>query len=216
MNKRRLLAFALASMVAAGAQAQTFPDKPVKVILPFPTGTGPDTVMRLVGERLAKIWGQQVVIENRAGANGWLAMGAAKAAAADGYTLLQTDAPPIAVAPYLWKKLPYDPNKDFEPIAGLYRTYYFVTVAADSKWNSVADLIAAAKVEPGKLTFGSSGNGGNLHLGRRDDGAGRRRQDDAHSVQGKRRRSTCRSTPATSAGPWAPHRPRCRCSRPTG
>ena len=165
MNKRSLLAFALASMVATGAQAQTYPDKPVKVILPFPTGTGPDTVMRMVGERLGRLWGQQVIIENRAGANGWLAMDAAKRAPADGYTLLQADAPPMTVSPFLWKKLPYDPNKDFEPLAGLYRTHYFVVVAADSKWNTVGDLVAAAKAEPGKLTFGSSGNGGNLHLG---------------------------------------------------
>jgi tripartite-type tricarboxylate transporter receptor subunit TctC len=165
VNKRSFLTVAVACLMAAGAHAQSFPDKPVKIILPFPTGTGPDTVMRLVGERLAKIWGQQVIIENRAGANGWLAMGAAKSAAPDGYTLLQSDAPPMTVAPFLWKKLPYDPVKDFEPIAGLYRTYYFVTVAADSKWNTVGDLIAAAKANPGKLTYGSSGNGGNLHLG---------------------------------------------------
>ena len=165
MNKRSFLTVAAACMMAVGVQAQTFPDKPVKIILPFPTGTGPDTVMRLVGERLAKIWGQQVIIENRAGANGWLAMEAAKRSAPDGYTLLQTDAPPMTVAPHLWKKLPYDPAKDFEPIAGLYRTYYFVTVAAESKWNSVGDLIAEAKANPDKLTYGSSGNGGNLHLG---------------------------------------------------
>ena len=159
------MAMALASLLATGAQAQTFPDKPVRIILPFPTGTGPDTVMRLVGDRLSKMWGQQVVVENRAGANGWLAMEAAKRAAPDGYTLLQSDAPPMTVAQYLWKKLPYDAAKDFEPVAGLYRTYYFVTVAADAKWNSVGDMIAAAKASPGKLNYGSSGMGGNLHLG---------------------------------------------------
>jgi tripartite-type tricarboxylate transporter receptor subunit TctC len=152
-------------MVTAGVHAQTFPDKPVKVILPFPTGTGPDTVMRLVGERLARHWGQQVIVENRAGANGWLAIDAAKRAPADGYTLVQLDAPPITAAPHLWKKLPYDPAKDFEPIAGMYRTYYFVTVAADSKWKTVGDLIATAKAKPGALNYGSSGMGGNLHLG---------------------------------------------------
>ena len=117
MNKRSFLVIAAACVLAAGAQAQTFPDKPVKIIMPFPTGTGPDTVMRLVGERLSKMWGQQVIIENRPGANGWLAMEAAKRAAPDGYTLLQADAPPMTVAQYLWKKLPYDPVKDFEPIA---------------------------------------------------------------------------------------------------
>ncbi|MCW5666248.1 MAG: tripartite tricarboxylate transporter substrate binding protein [Piscinibacter sp.] len=165
MFKRAFLALALSLALVPAARSQTWPDKPVKVILPFPTGTGPNTVMRLVAERLARIWGQQVIIENRAGANGWIAMEAAKRAAPDGYTLLQADAPPITVAPHLWKKLPYDPVKDFEPVAGLYRTYYFVTVAADSKWNTVGELVAAAKANPGGLSYGSSGNGGNLHLG---------------------------------------------------
>ena len=168
MNKRLFVvsAFAaLATLLAGGVHAQTFPDKPVKIILPFPTGTGPDTVMRLVGERLARIWGQQVIVDNRAGANGWLAMDAAKRSPADGYTLVQVDAPLITVAPHLWKKLPYDPVKDFEPISPMYRTYYFVTVAADSKWNTVGDLINAAKAKPDTLTYGSSGMGGNIHLG---------------------------------------------------
>ena len=165
MKIRSLAALAMTLVFSLGAHAQTYPDKPVKIILPFPTGTGPDTVMRLVAERLAKIWGQQVIIDNRAGANGWLAMEAAKRSPADGYTLLQSDAPPLTVAPHLWKKLPYDPVKDFEPISGLYRTYYFVTVAADSKWNTVGDLIQAAKAKPEALNYGSSGVGGNLHLG---------------------------------------------------
>jgi tripartite-type tricarboxylate transporter receptor subunit TctC len=165
VHKRSFLTLALATLLCAGAQAQTFPDKPVKVILPFPTGTGPDTVMRMVGEQLSKMWGQQVIIENRTGANGWIAIEAAKRAAPDGYTLLQVDATAISVAPHLWKKLPYDPVKDFEPVSGMYRTYYFVTVAADSKWKTVGDLIAEAKANPGKLNYGSSGNGGNIHLG---------------------------------------------------
>lgn len=165
MFQRALTALLIACGALGSAQAQTFPDRPVKVILPFPTGTGPDTVMRMVGERLTRIWGQQVIIENRAGANGWLALEAAKRAAPDGYTLIQADAPPMTIAPMLWKKLPYDPVKDFEPVAGMYRTYYFVTVAADSKWNTVGDLIAAAKSTPGGLNYGSSGNGGNIHLG---------------------------------------------------
>ena len=165
MNKRSFLAISLAVMAAGGAQAQGFPDKPVKVLLPFPAGTGPDTVMRLVGERLARLWGQQVVIENRPGANGWLAMEAAKRSPADGYTLVQVDAPLITVAPHLWKKLPYDPIKDVEPVATMYRTYYFVAVAADSKWNTVGDLVNAAKAKPDSLSYGSSGMGGNIHLG---------------------------------------------------
>jgi tripartite-type tricarboxylate transporter receptor subunit TctC len=165
MKTKLLLAAAFAGLFAVGAGAQTYPDKPVKIIMPFPTATGPDTVMRLMGERLTKIWGQQVIIENKPGGNGWIAMEAAKRAAPDGYTLLQADAPPMVTAPSLWKKLPYDPVKDFDPVAGLYRTYYFITVAADSKWNNVADLINAAKAKPGDLTYGSSGVGGNLHIG---------------------------------------------------
>lgn len=160
-----LLAAAFAGLFSIGAAAQTYPDRPVKIIMPFPTGTGPDTVMRLAGERLTKIWGQQVIIENRPGGNGWIAMEAARRAAPDGYTLLQSDAPPMTVSPWLFKKLPYDPVKDFDAVASLYRTYYFVTVAGNSKWNNVADLINAAKAKPGDLTYGSSGVGGNLHLG---------------------------------------------------
>lgn len=165
MNKAVILAALLVSSVATGVHAQTFPGRPVKVILPFPTGTGPDTVMRLVGERLTRIWGQQVVVENKPGGNGWIAMDAAKRAAPDGYTLVQADAPPMTLQPHLFKKLPFDPTKDFEPIGGLYRTYYYVTVAADSKWKNVGELIEAAKAKPGAITYGSSGNGGNLHLG---------------------------------------------------
>src|SRR6478735_8013222 len=123
MKARLFLATALACLVTSGVSAQTYPDKPVKVILPFPAATGPDTVMRLVGERLTKIWGQQVIIENRPGGNGWIAMEAAKRSPADGYTLLEADAPPMTTAPALWKKLPYDPVKDFDPVATLYRTY---------------------------------------------------------------------------------------------
>lgn len=114
-----LAAAAIACLLATSIPAQTFPDKPVKVILPFPTGTGPDTIMRLVGERLSRIWGQQLVVENRPGGNGWIAMEAAKRAAPDGYTLLQVDAAPMTSAPYLFKKLPYDPVKDFDPVASL-------------------------------------------------------------------------------------------------
>jgi tripartite-type tricarboxylate transporter receptor subunit TctC len=165
MKKVLILAAALIATVTTGVSAQNFPDKPVRIILPFPTATGPDTVMRLVGERLATIWGQQVVVENRPGGNGFIAMDAAKRATPDGYTLVQADAPPMTMQPYLFKKLPFDPVKDFEPVSGLFRGYFYVTVAADSKWNTVGDLIAAAKAKPGSLNYGSSGSGGNLHMG---------------------------------------------------
>src|SRR6478735_8639400 len=131
MKARLFLAAALACLLTASVNAQTYPDKPVKVILPFPAATGPDTVMRLVGERLGKIWGQQVIVENRPGGNGWIAMEAAKRAPADGYTLMQVDASQMTAHPHLFKKMPIDPATDYEPIAPLYRTYYYVAVAAD-------------------------------------------------------------------------------------
>ncbi|WP_137890281.1 tripartite tricarboxylate transporter substrate binding protein [Ramlibacter sp. 2FC] len=165
MNKALILSAALIAAVATGVHGQTFPDRPVKFILPFPTGTGPDTVMRLVGERLTRIWGQQVVVENKPGGNGWIAMDAAKRAPADGYTLLQVDASQMSAHPHLFKKMPIDPVKDFDPVAPMYRTHYYVTVAADSKWKTVGDLIAEAKAKPGAVTYGSSGMGGNIHLG---------------------------------------------------
>lgn len=165
MKKFLMVAAALACAVASNAQAQTFPDKPVRVILPFPTGTGPDTVMRMMGVRLAKLWGQQVVVENRPGGNGWISMDAAKRAPADGHTLMQVDASQMAAHPHLFKKMPVDPAKDYDPVAPLYRTYYYVTVAADAKWKTVGELLADAKAKPGAITYGSSGMGGNLHLG---------------------------------------------------
>jgi tripartite-type tricarboxylate transporter receptor subunit TctC len=166
MNVKSFLAItALGLAAASSALAQTFPDKPVKVILPFPPGTGPDSVMRLVADQLAKSWRQQLIVENKPGGNGWIAMDAAKRAAPDGYTLVQVDASMMSLHPNLYKKLPFDPVKDFDPVATLYRTYFFVTVAADSKWSNVGDLIRAAKAKPGNLTYGSSGNGSYMHLG---------------------------------------------------
>src|SRR5215217_1545613 len=97
-----LAGLALAAVVPFAANAQSFPDKPVHVVMPFPAGTGPDAVMRLVGEKLARIWKQQVVIENRPGGNGFIAMTAAKRAPADGYTLVMVDYGIVSVLPHLF------------------------------------------------------------------------------------------------------------------
>jgi tripartite-type tricarboxylate transporter receptor subunit TctC len=162
---KAILSLIAGVLVATGAWAQSdYPSKPVTLVTPFAAGSGPDAVLRLVADKLGRLWNQRVVVDNKPGGGGFIAIDQAKRAAPDGYTLLQSDAPPMTVHPYLFKKIPFE-VKDFEPLASMYRTYYFVTVASDSKWNTLGDLIAAAKAKPNALTYGSSGTGGNLHLG---------------------------------------------------
>ena len=133
--------------------------------MPFPTGTGPDAVMRLVGERLTRIWGQQVIIDNRPGGNGFIAMTAAKRAPADGYTLVMVDYGVVSVLPHLFAKtIPYDSVKDFDAVAPMYWAYWFMAIPGDSKFTGVPDLVAEAKAKNGDYTYGSSGVGSPMHL----------------------------------------------------
>lgn len=161
----------LCSLVFVGAaylpaaMAQTYPTRPVRSVAPYSPGSGPDAVMRILGERLSRNWGQQLVIDNKPGANGFIAIGDAKRAAPDGYTVLQVDNTHMALQPHLFKQLPYDPVKDFEPVAPVYFTNFFVVVAANSPWKDVGDLIKAAKAAPGDITYGSWGIGSVAHVG---------------------------------------------------
>jgi tripartite-type tricarboxylate transporter receptor subunit TctC len=150
------------------AQAQStaaFPTQGVRLISPFPAGSGPDVVARIVGEKLGASWKQSVIIDNKPGANGFLAIGAAKQAAPNGYDLLLADVGHLAISPSLFKKLPYDPKGDFVPVSGVYHTSFYVVVGANSPLRSVRDLIDAAAAAPGKITYGSNSVGGPLHLG---------------------------------------------------
>lgn len=166
--KRRSLAFLAAGiglgLAAPMGWAQSFPTQPVRIISPFPAGSGPDVVARIVGEKLTANWKQGVVVDARPGANGFLAIGAVKQAAPTGYDLLIADVGHLSISPSLFKKLPYDPKMDFVPVGGVYRTSFFVVVAANSPIRTVKDLIAAAAT-PGKVTYGSNSIGGPLHLG---------------------------------------------------
>jgi tripartite-type tricarboxylate transporter receptor subunit TctC len=130
-NALSLLVLTLFSTTST-VHAQQFPVKPVKVITPFPAGSGPDTVIRLVGEKLAKQWSQQLIIENRPGGNGIIAISAAKKAAPDGYTLVQMDDTHMALQAHLYKEIPYNAAKDFDPVATLFRTHFFIVVSANS------------------------------------------------------------------------------------
>ena len=159
------LAAAALLALAPGAQAQPFPSKPVRIVTPFPPGSGPDSVLRIVGEKLGKAWNQPVIIENRPGANGFIAIEAAKKAPADGYTLVQMDDTHMSLQPHLYRNIPYDPARDFVPVATLFRTYFFVAVPANSSWKNVTDLVNAAKEKPGAITYGSWFVGSPGHLG---------------------------------------------------
>ena len=147
------------------ASAQSFPVKPIRTVMPVSAGSGPDSVVRQVGEKLGRAWGQPLIVDNKPGANGWLAIGEAKRAAADGYTLLMVDNAYISLQPLLYKKLPFDPVKDLEPVAPLYTTNFFIVVSANSPYKTVGDLIAAAKVKNGQMTYGTWGMGSVAHLG---------------------------------------------------
>jgi tripartite-type tricarboxylate transporter receptor subunit TctC len=153
------------ALLALPGHAQEFPVKPVKIITPFPVGSGPEGVVRLVADKLAKKWGKPVLVENRPGGNGFIAIDAIKKAGNDGHELIQLDNVHLSAYPHLFKKLPYDPKTDFEPILPLFKTYFFFAVPTASKYKTVADLIADAKAQPGKLNYGSWSVGNPVHLG---------------------------------------------------
>lgn len=163
MLKRALTMLTLGLALTAGAQ--TFPTKPVRIITPFPVGSGPEGVARLVADKLSKTWGQPVTVENRPGGNGFIAIDAFKRGATDGTDLIQLDNVHLTAYPHLFKKLPYDPVKDFEPLTPLFKAFFFTTVAVNSKYKTMADLIADARANPGKLNYGSWSVGNPVHLG---------------------------------------------------
>ena len=157
-----ILSLAVLPLVEA---AQNFPEKPVRIITTFPSGSGPDAAMRLIAARLSKAWGQQVVVDNRPGGNGFIGLGMARTAVPDGYTLAQASSAQITTHRLIYRSLPYDPVKDFEAIVPLFRNHFFVVVPASSSWKGVGDLIAAAKAKPNGFTYGSEFIGSPGHLG---------------------------------------------------
>jgi tripartite-type tricarboxylate transporter receptor subunit TctC len=150
---------------ALSANAQNFPTKPVRIITPFPVGSGPEGVVRLLADKLSRAWGQPVVVENKPGGNGFIAIDAFKRGANDGHDLIQLDNVHISAYPHLFKKLPYDVQKDFDLLLPLFKTYFFVAVSTESKYKTVGDIIADAKANPGKLNYGSWSIGNPVHLG---------------------------------------------------
>ncbi|WP_420223718.1 Bug family tripartite tricarboxylate transporter substrate binding protein [Pigmentiphaga litoralis] len=159
-----LLACSMLSPVTGWAQAAPYPTQPVTIIVPFPPGNSGDVLWRTLGASLSKEWGKPVVVENRPGIGG--ALGAQQVARAnpDGYTLLHGSSGPIAISPQINKSVTYDPRKDFTPIMLVAGVSQAIVVRADSRFNTIQELIAAAKANPGKLNYGSGGNGSTQHL----------------------------------------------------
>jgi tripartite-type tricarboxylate transporter receptor subunit TctC len=143
---------------AAPTAAQDYPSKPIRIIAPFGPGTATDTVARVIASELSRRTGQSVVVENKPGAEGQIGAQMAAAAAPDGYTIFVTTQTTQAINQHVYKALPYDPVKGFAPISGLSSGAQIVMVRNDLPVKSIADLIALARAQPGKLTFGS-GNG---------------------------------------------------------
>jgi tripartite-type tricarboxylate transporter receptor subunit TctC len=163
----RHLAAATAALLlgpaALPAFAQAWPAKPVRIVVPFAPGGSTDALARMLAQRLGVIWGQTVVVENRAGAGGNVGADVVAKAAADGYTLLFASGS-IAINPHLYKSMPFDTKKDLVPITNAASGPMLVVVPENSPAKNLKDLIAMAKAKPGALNFGSAGVGSQVHL----------------------------------------------------
>jgi tripartite-type tricarboxylate transporter receptor subunit TctC len=161
--RRSALALPALALLPRPARA-AFPDRPVRIIVPFAAGTSSDFQARMIGERMAPLLRQPVIVENRAGAGGVVGADAVAKAAPDGYTLLLGSNGPLTNAPVLQARLPYDPERDFAAVAMISRSPVTLSVRADSPFRSIADLLAAARAKPGDLSIGSSGQGSATHF----------------------------------------------------
>ncbi len=166
MKKTACAAVALLSLaVTSGAVlAQAYPAKPIRLIVGFPPGGGTDVMARLVAPKMTDAWGQQVVIDNRAGATGIIGTDMVAKAAPDGYTLLMGHVATNAIAASLFAKLPFDPAKDFSPITRVSSVPHLLVVHPSLDVHSVKELIVLAKARPGQIAFPSAGNGSTPHL----------------------------------------------------
>jgi tripartite-type tricarboxylate transporter receptor subunit TctC len=174
LPRRRILLATLASTwlsctllasVPLTAQAQSYPDKPVKLSVGFPPGSGPDVVTRLLGQRLGELLKQQVVVENKAGAGGQIATLGVARSPADGYSLLLGEVASIAIAPPAFSKLPYDPARELVGVAEVVRSDFLLVVPASSPVKTVAEFVKAAKARGDRTNFGTFGAGTPGHFG---------------------------------------------------
>ncbi len=155
---------AIVALVASVAHAQTWPDKPIKFVVAAPAGSSIDVLARVIGDKLKDRVGQPIVVENRPAAGGTAATDFVAKAPTDGYTMLMSFNGPLAFGPHLYAKLPYDPQKDLVPVIITSSQPNVLAVTASLPVNSVKELVAYARANPGKLNFASVGNGSSSHL----------------------------------------------------
>jgi tripartite-type tricarboxylate transporter receptor subunit TctC len=149
---------------APAAFAQSYPGKPVRIIVPYSAGGGTDIVARAVGQKLSEIWGQSVIVDNRAGASGMIGAEAAARASADGYTLLMATPAEVATNHHLYSKVSYNPERDFAPITLVAVTPLVVAANPDVPAKNIQELVALARARPGTLGFATPGTGSTQHL----------------------------------------------------
>ncbi|MGZ5171850.1 MAG: tripartite tricarboxylate transporter substrate-binding protein, partial [Burkholderiales bacterium] len=162
-SKLRALAAAIAIGFTFGASAQSFPVKPVRLIVPFPPGGGTDVVSRMLGQKLTELWGQQVIIDNRPGASMMIGHELGAKAPPDGYTLVMSSNN-HTINPSVYKTIPYDTVKDFAPVTLIGTSPLVLVVHPSLPVRTTKELIALAKSKKGELTYASSGSGGPLHM----------------------------------------------------
>jgi len=162
--RRSLIATLLLAACLAPVQAQSWPVKPVRVVVNFPPGGAADQIARAISLPLQEALGQPVVVENRAGSNGNIGGDLVAKSPADGYTLLMSSGGMVSVNPHIYPKMPFDPAKDLEPVAAAARVLVFLVSKPALPVNNIAELISYIKANPGKLSYGSAGSGSSPHL----------------------------------------------------
>lgn len=165
MNRRSLLLAAPALALAGGARAQSFPARPIRIIVTIGAGSAADILTRALADELGRRLGQSVVVENRPGAGGNIAGEVVRRADPDGHTLLMATVSTHSINPALYRTMPFDPVADFAPITLAATSPNVLVVHPDSPYRSVADIVAAARARPGELTYSSGGSGTSQHLG---------------------------------------------------
>lgn len=164
MHQAKLILMAGALLASTAVAAQGFPNKPVRIIVPFSAGGATDIVTRVVSQKLSEIWGQSIVVDNRAGAGGNIGADLAAKSAADGYTIFMTSGSIVTANPHMYRKLPYDAAKDLAAVTNVASGPQAIVVNPSFSAKTVKDLIDMAKAKPESVTFGSAGIGTQTHL----------------------------------------------------